>query len=449
MADDYTTANTELGRLYAGHIETIGARYDRALDKCGAASVVIFSGAPRTVFLDDQHYPFRPNAHFLNWVPLPTLPYSYVVYTPGHKPILIYFSPRDYWNPVPGRPEGYWTAYFDVRVVHDTGEIAAQLPTPAEKCILIGEIEDSELACGIERINPGTALNILHFERGIKTGYELACMRLASRRAAAGHIAAEESFRSGASEFEINQAYCDAVGHTENELPYGNIIALNNHGSVLHYTELRRDVPEESLSFLIDAGAQVHGYASDITRTYSFQDSRFAELVERVDLAQQQLTSQARAGINFAELHLEAHRIMAGVLVDAGIVHGQPETLLSTGVTAAFFPHGLGHLLGLQVHDAGGHMADESGTTADPPSGHPFLRLTRKLEENMVVTIEPGLYVIDMLLENLRGTPAEQYVNWTAVDWLRPFGGIRIEDNVRITNGACENLTRDAFASLN
>jgi Xaa-Pro dipeptidase len=105
-------------------------------------------------------------------------------------------------------------------------------------------------------------------------------------------------------------------------------------------------------------------------------------------------------------------------------------------------------LLGIQVHDIGGFMVDESGSFLDPPSGHPFLRLTRTLEENMVLTIEPGVYVIDLLLENLRGTPAESHVNWDSVDWLRPFGGIRIEDNVRVTASGTENMTRDAFSTV-
>jgi Xaa-Pro dipeptidase len=92
-------------------------------------------------------------------------------------------------------------------------------------------------------------------------------------------------------------------------------------------------------------------------------------------------------------------------------------------------------------------MENESGTTIDPPSGHRYLRLTRVLEEDMVLTIEPGLYVIDMLLEILRGTPAEHQINWSTVDWLRPFGGIRIEDNVRVMLNGRENLTRDAFVA--
>jgi Xaa-Pro dipeptidase len=90
-------------------------------------------------------------------------------------------------------------------------------------------------------------------------------------------------------------------------------------------------------------------------------------------------------------------------------------------------------------------MANESDGTIEPPEGHPFLRLTRVLERDMVLTIEPGLYVIDMLLEQLRNTPAEKHVNWNTVDWLRPFGGIRIEDDVRVLVKDRENLTRDAF----
>lgn len=140
--------------------------------------------------------------------------------------------------------------------------------------------------------------------------------------------------------------------------------------------------------------------------------------------------------------------MLGQLLAEASIVSGDPDTLLATGVTAAFFPHGLGHLLGVQVHDVGGFMSDEAGNTIDPPSGHPFLRLTRTLEEDMVLTIEPGIYVIDMLLEKLRGTPAESHVNWDEVEWLRPYGGIRVEDNVRVTAEGCENLTREAFAAL-
>jgi Xaa-Pro dipeptidase len=448
MSDDFSDKNSELGRLYPAHLQAVCARHDHALENSGAAHAVVFSGAPKTVFLDDHNYPFKANAHFVSWAPLTALPHSYIVYTPGEKPRLIYFLPHDYWHSVPDRPDGYWSNEFDIRIVHSIDDVAQHLPENREKCILIGELDDATPAFDIERINPTSALNILHFRRGAKTEYEIACMRLASRRGARGHVAAEAAFRDGQSEFDIHRAYCKATSHTDNELPYGNIVALNAHGAVLHYTDLDREVPPQINSFLIDAGAQVHGYASDITRTYSHSDARFSELIERMDEVQLEIVAKLKPGVDYSELHVEAHRMLAGVLVEAGIAQGDPDTLLSTGVSSAFFPHGLGHLLGIQVHDVGGFMANDAGMTIDRPSGHPFLRLTRKLDENMVVTIEPGIYVIDMLLEKLRGTPAEGHVNWDGVDWLRPFGGIRIEDDVRITADGCENLTRDAFASL-
>jgi Xaa-Pro dipeptidase len=448
MTDNYSLKNPDLGALYSRHVETICARHDHAMENSGASHAIIFSGNPKFAFLDDMPYPFNANPHFLSWAPLTELPLSYIVYTPGEKPVLIYYQPRDYWHVVPGAPDGFWVDQFDFRIVNSTDDVAQHLPEARDKCILIGDIDDDALAFGIDRVNPTSAMNILHYARAIKTEYELACLRLASRRGVTGHVAAEAAFREGLSEFDIHQAYCKAVSHTDSELPYGNIVALNNHSSVLHYTNFDRELPETSRSFLIDAGARVHGYASDITRTYAYDDTRFAELVERMDRLQLDIIQKISTGLDYSSLHVDTHRMIAGLLVDAGIATGDVDTLLSTGVTSAFFPHGLGHLLGIQVHDIGGYMVDESGNFLDPPSGHPFLRLTRTLEENMVFTIEPGVYVIDMLLENLRGTSAESHVNWESVDWLRPFGGIRIEDNVRVTSTGTENMTRDAFAAI-
>lgn len=448
MKPDYSDTNPALGALYGAHLEALSHRHDYALEQAGASHAVIYSGAPRLAFLDDYYHPFKANPHFVSWAPLTALPHSYVIYTPGETPVLVYYQPHDYWHVVPGAPEGYWSGHFDIRIVHTKDEVAAHLPPAREKCIAIGEFDDASAAFGIERTNPTTAVNILHLARGSKTEYELAVMRLAASRAAAGHVAAEAAFRAGKSEFDIHRDYCSAVGLVDAELPYGNIIALNEHGAVLHYTNLDRAAPADARSFLIDAGAQVHGYASDITRTYSMRDTRFQDLIDRMETMELAIVDKVESGVDYRDLHVGTHLMLAEVLVEAELAKGSPETLLETGVTSAFFPHGLGHLLGIQVHDVGGRQADESGTTIDPPSGHPFLRLTRVLEEDMVLTIEPGLYVIDMLLENLRGTPAEHHVNWTTVDWLRPFGGIRIEDDVRVMTRSRENLTRDAFAQL-
>ncbi len=440
--------DNELGELYPAHVEAIKARHDRALERSGAGHAVIFSGAPRLVFLDDYNYPFKANPHFLGWLPLTSNPYCFLIHTPGELPILVYYQEKDYWHTPPADPEGYWTSHFDIRVVHSVDDVAKHLPENRDQCILIGEVDDTAYTFGIDRINPASAINILHYARGVKTGYELACMRAASRRGVNGHRAAEEAFRAGGSEYEIHLAYCRAVEHTENELPYGNIIALNEHGAIMHYQHQAREAPAEIRSFLIDAGARVNGYASDITRTYSYNDSEFQEFVDRMDALQLELVAEVKAGVDFKDLHLLTHRKVADLLVAIGLASGSADALIESDVTAAFFPTGLGHLLGIQVHDVGGFMEDEGGNIIDKPSGHPYLRLTRTLEVDQVLTIEPGTYVIDMLLENLEGTPGAAMVNKDRVDWLRPFGGARVEDNVRVLADGCENFTRAAFSAI-
>jgi len=439
--------DADLGTHYADHLREVMARHERALDIAGGSHAVIFSGAPKLRFLDDSYYPFQTNPHFAGWVPLTANPHCYLVFTPGEPPVLFYFQEKDYWHAPPAAPAGYWAEHFDVRVVHDLDEIRDQLPVERNKCILLGEIGDDAQTFGIERVNPTSAMNYLHYARARKTAYELDCLRAASRRGVLGHIAAEQAFREGKSEFDIHLDYCRAVGQTDTGLPYGNIIALNEHGAILHYQHLSRELPADRHSFLIDAGASVNDYASDITRTYSYKNAEFADLINRMDELQQGLVSRVRAGVDFADLHIETHRQIAGLLTELRFATGSVDALIANGVTAAFYPHGLGHFLGLQVHDVGGFMADEQGGTIDRPSGHPFLRLTRTLEEDHVVTIEPGLYAIDMLQQNLEGTPGHAMVNHERVAWLRQFGGIRIEDDVRVLSDGAENMTRDAFAA--
>ncbi len=448
MTNDYSDQNPRLGDLYPAHIETFRERYDRALAATGHQHVLVYSGTPHTVFLDDNDYPFRAAAHFVCWLPKTDLPQSYISYSPGEKPVLIYYQPKDYWHVVPGEPTGYWVDNFDIRIVHETADIRAELPDDLSRSAFIGELVRGDENFGIADVNPAALIHRLHYARGVKTDYELECMRLASRRGVAGHLAAEKAFIDGESEVDIHRAYCAAVNHLDSELPYGNIIALNEHAAVLHYTARDREAPKEFRSFLIDAGAQVHGYASDITRTYCREPSNpFNELIAAMDELQQKILGGVRAGVNYPDLHIETHRLIATVLNDFDIASGSPEALVDSGVTSAFYPHGLGHLLGSQVHDTGGHMADETGTELKPPKEHPFLRLTRTLEKDMVITIEPGLYFIDLLLDELREDSAGDAINWNRVDELKPFGGIRIEDDVRVLDDGIENFTRDAFAA--
>ena len=123
------------------------------------------------------------------------------------------------------------------------------------------------------------------------------------------------------------------------------------------------------------------------------------------------------------------------------------DAIVEKGISSAFFPHGVGHYLGLQVHDIGGHMADAHGNTVTPPKEHPFLLLTRPIEPRNVFTIEPGFYFIDTLLAELRKSEQAKSIDWPRVDRFRKYGGVRIEDNLAVTESGARNLTREAFAS--
>lgn len=433
-----------LDALYSAHLATLIERATRALAAGGFDHLLIAAGRLRYRFLDDTPYAFVANPHFKHWLPLTAHPDCWIAFTPGRKPVLVYCQPDDYWHEAPAAPAGYWLPHFDLRLIREPAEARAELPRDGRLAI-IGE-PDSALADLLPN-NPDAVLNPLHYARAQKTPYELALLRAASLCAARAHRAAEQLFRDGASELDIHRAYCAASGHTETELPYGNIVALNQHAAILHYQHQRSERPAQSRSFLIDAGAQVHGYAADITRTYAADAGEFAELIGSLDRMQQNLCAMVQPGQAYPDIHLASHAGIAAILSEHDLVRMDAQSMVESGVTSSFFPHGVGHLLGLQVHDIGGFMASASGGVLDKPAGHPYLRLTRKLEADFVVTIEPGLYFIDSLLARLREGRHASAVNWDKVDRLRPCGGIRIEDDVRATADQAENLTRDAFAA--
>jgi Xaa-Pro dipeptidase len=443
------SAMTSSTSAYADHLATLQARTATALERGGFDHLVVPSGTPHTQLFDDRDYPYAVNPQFKHWLPLTRHPGSWLVVTPGARPKLVYLQPRDYWHVVPEAPAGEWVSHFDIAVIRTPEEAMQHLPKNAQRCAILGEAQSAlGKYAAFKPNNPQPVLDYLDYHRAYKTPYEIAMLRQATRRGVRAHRAAERAFRAGASEFGIHLAYCQAAGQDATELPYSNIVALGTHGAVLHYTELDRIPPKAARSFLIDAGASHAGYACDITRTHAHADAgEFQALIDAVDAAQQRMCDQVRAGVDYRQLHLDAHLALAGVLRDAGLITVSPEEAVATGVSSAFFPHGIGHGIGLQVHDVAGFAASDRGGTIAKPDGHPYLRLTRTLEPGFVVTIEPGLYFIDMLLEDLRAAGRGASVDWDRVEAFRPYGGIRIEDDVVCTDGDPVNLTREAFAA--
>lgn len=257
-------------RHYADHIATLQARTATALERGGFDHLVVPSGTLHYQVFDDRDYPYAVNPQFKHWLPLTRNPGSWLVATPGEKPKLVYLQPRDYWHVVPEAPSGYWVGHFDIVVIRKPEDALQHLPKNASRCAILGEPQSALGNYGAYKPNnPQAVIDYLEYHRAYKTPYEVDMMREASRRAVRAHRAAERAFRAGASEFGIHLAYCQAAGQDANELPYHNIVALNEHGAVLHYTELDRLPPKPVRSFLVDAGASHGGYAADITRTYA------------------------------------------------------------------------------------------------------------------------------------------------------------------------------------
>jgi Xaa-Pro dipeptidase len=433
--------------LYDDHVRMQRARTDTALAETGFEALAIYAGRAPMQFLDDQPYPFKPNPHFKLWAPLRDAADSWIVYRPGAQLQLVFLQAVDYWYKPPAVPSEDWTKNFSIAVIQDAGQARSQI-ADVERCVFIGAWQEEFADWGFAARNPQNLLDRLHYPRAVKTAYEVECMRRASAMAARGHIAAETAFRAGASEYEIHLDYLRASGHTEPELPYGSIVALNENAAVLHYQNQERRAPAQQRSFLIDAGAESAGYAADVTRTYSAANDDFAALIDGMQTLQQSLCAQVRPGVDYAGIHLDAHRQIAALLRASGVIKAAADDAVASGLSGVFFPHGVGHLLGLQVHDVAGFMVSADGKHKARPPGHANLRLTRTLEPGFVVTIEPGLYFIDALLNEARASTHAAAINWQRVDEFKPYGGIRIEDNVVCTTGEPENLTRPAFAKL-
>ncbi len=435
-----------LADLFGPHLAALCQRTTAALEACGFEALLVHSGSLLPVFQDDRTYPFVANAPFKVWAPLADVPECFIHFQPGRPPRLLFHCPTDYWYKTASLPQAYWTTHIEVVPYADLAEARAALPRSLAHTAYLGEDFGQLAGWAVGAVNPPRLIRHLDFSRAVKSPYELACLRVANRLGARGQLAAARAFSAGGSEFDIELAFLAACGQREQELPYNPIIALNDNGAVLHYQVLEKHAPPQRRSLLIDAGAEFGGYASDITRTHAAAEGDFSALIKQMDAMQQALCAHVKAGVDWREVHLLAHRLIAKVLREADLITCDVDEALASGVTRVFLPHGIGHLLGLEVHDVGGFMRAPDEGDIERPEGHPYLRLTRTLEPGFVVTMEPGLYFIESLLAAARDSRHAPLIRWPRVDSLRPFGGIRIEDDLAVTATGCENLTRDAFA---
>jgi Xaa-Pro dipeptidase len=436
---------------YANHIATLIRTYTDALQYVSnqdtqPAAVLVHSGAGVHYYGDDRGVAFQAYGHLLHWIPV-NRPNQFVYFRPDEKPIYFQIVPSDFWYEQDIDVEPEWEESLTIVRLCSLYELFAQLKQHHGADIAyIGGHADIATSLGIDKslINPKRLLAYLDFSRAVKTDYELEQLRAANRLALLGHAAAKARFLEGGSEYEIHMAFLQTTQNLEDECPYTNIVALNEKAAILHYQFKRKINEKKGKVLLIDAGCKVRAYASDITRTSVSEDAHpeFRSLVTAMETLELALVDEVKPGKTYQSLHASTLTRIASVLVDHNICKGEPADLIERNIPQLFMPHGVGHLLGIQVHDVAGHQADINGTILSPPENSPALRNTRLMEVNMVFTVEPGLYFIPLILETERGSDRGKLINWNTVDELYPCGGIRIEDNIRVTSDGAENLTR-------
>jgi Xaa-Pro aminopeptidase len=281
----------------------------------------------------------------------------------------------------------------------------------------------------------------LSHARRPKDAVELERMRRAAAATVAGFEKAKALIRPGITERAIQvELEAEFFRHGGDRTAYGTIVGSGANSGVLHFSPTDRVLKDGDV-VLIDAGAEIGRYASDITRTYRAgkPDGFFRDLYQVVLGVEERGVARCVKGAEWRDIHLAAGRELAEGLVALGILRGNVDSLIEQDAHALFFPHGLGHLVGLGVRDASGYLPGRQRSTRP---GLSMLRTDLPLEPGYTITVEPGIYFIPALLNSPeRRTKYKDAVAWSKVETLLDFGGIRIEDDVHVTDGAPEVLT--------
>lgn len=294
---------------------------------------------------------------------------------------------------------------------------------------------------------------ILHHEisecRVFKSDKELEVLRYINRISSEAHKAVMKSMQPGMFEYQaesIFKNYCQYIGGARSQA-YTCICASGDNGSVLHYGHAgapnSKQINDGDMC-LFDMGGEYYCYVSDITCSFPC-NGKFTEkqrqVYEAVYKASRAVMAACKPGETWVDMHLIAERTLLENLKQMGVVRGDVDAMMAARLGATFMPHGLGHLLGIDTHDVGGYLEGHPKRSSEP--GLKSLRTARILQPRMVLTIEPGLYFIDVLLDAALDNPAHrEFVVREVLDTFRGFGGVRIEDDIIITENGIELMTQ-------
>ncbi|KAI1443392.1 peptidase M24, structural domain-containing protein [Annulohypoxylon stygium] len=276
--------------------------------------------------------------------------------------------------------------------------------------------------------------------RVIKDEYEIALIKKANEISGAAHKAVLEKVKSAKNEYELEGAFIGtSIHYGAKKQAYPSIVASGRAAATLHYVHNNKDLTGKDL-LLLDAGAEWSNYAADITRTFPIS-GKFTEesraIYEIVLQMQTDTIAVLKEGVSWDDVHLLAHKIAIDGLLSLGVLKGNRDEILEARTSTAFLPHGLGHYLGLDTHDTGGHP-----NYSDPDPIFRYLRVRQNLPAGSVITVEPGIYFCEFIIRPyLKDPKHSKYIDEKVLDKYWDVGGVRIEDNLLITKDGSINLT--------
>ena len=320
------------------------------------------------------------------------------------------------------------------------------VPSPAEARALFGVdrvlyADEMKKTLGRRKVVAKTKLrDALDDLRACKAPEELALMKRANDVSGAAHRSVMAAARPGMKEYHLQSVFeAECLREGLKHFAYPAIVAAGANAAVLHYRHNNAVLKDGDL-LLIDAGAEDKGYAADITRTFPVNGrftSRQRDVYQIVLETQKACIERARPGVISADLHVHSMRVIADGLKSLGLLKGETDGLVEGGAVRLFYPHGLTHMLGLDVHDVtGGKRRVLPNPTKVP------VRFVARLEPGFVITMEPGVYFIAALLHDRELRRKHKgSVDFAKAETFLDFGGIRIEDDIVISDGAPVNLT--------
>ncbi|KAK2630262.1 hypothetical protein QTJ16_001082 [Diplocarpon rosae] len=309
------------------------------------------------------------------------------------------------------------------------------------------------------RFDSNTLLPAMNAARVIKSSYEIRMIRKACEITAKAHVNVLKHVKAFSNESEIEAIFtATCIAHQAKQQAYGIIAGSGPNASTLHYSENNESLRGRQLVCL-DAGCEWNCYASDVTRTFPISGEYTPEAKEIYDLVanmQEKCIAMVKPGADYRDINLKAHEIATEGLIKLGLLqNGLSEDILASGASRAFFPHGLGHYMGLETHDVGDGGAllfsrnrgkpRAYGNISLPPADSPGYTAASMLSENMVITVEPGIYFNRYAMEEvwLKNHRISKYINRDLLEKYYPVGGVRIEDDILVTTDGHENITKD------